>query len=231
MKKVLCMLMALVLAVSLAVPAFAADTFVPSITYKDGPDVDNGSMNGERVTTCLVVTSISEAKDKSTDITQEERDQLLDLYAKLDSGKMKLPIANDQYVVRELVDVSYSAIGCVVDHDHEEWLKKDGNTATIDFDLGVPGGTEVVVMVYTGEEWVAAEQVTNLGGGIVRVVFEDLGPVAFCVKEEAQAPSPDTGDTGGQRVLLWGAVAAGSVAALLILFVLLKRSKKDEEQK
>lgn len=231
MKKVLCMLMALVLAVSLAVPAFAADTFVPSITYKDGPDVDNGSMNGERVTTCLVVTSISEAKDKSTDITQEERDQLLDLYAKLDSGKMKLPIANDQYVVRELVDVSYSVIGCVVDHDHEEWLKKDGNTVAVDFDLGVPGGTEVVVMVYTGEEWVAAEQVTNLGGGIVRVVFEDLGPVAFCVKEEAQAPSPGTGDTGGQRVLLWGAVAAGSVAALLILFVLLKRSKKDEEQK
>ena len=225
------MLMALVLAVSLAVPAFAADTFVPSITYKDGPDVDAGTMNGERVTTCLVVTSISKARDKSTDITQEERDQLLDLYNKLDNGKMKLPIANDQYVVRELVDVSFSASVCVPSHDHEEWLKKEGNTVTVDFNLGVSGGEEVIVLVYDGAEWVAAEQVTNRGGGIVRVVFEDIGPVAFCVKADSQTVTPDTGDTGGQRVLLWGAITAGSVAALLILFVLLKRSKKDEEQK
>lgn len=245
MKKLLCMLMALVLSVSLAVPAFAANEFVPSITYKDGPEVDAGTMNGEQVTVCLVVTSITEAKEKTTDITQEERDQLLELYDKLDSGEMKLPLANDEYVIRELVDVSYAYIGCTQDHDHEEWLKQEGNTVTARFDLGVPAGAEVAVMVYNGAEWVAAEKVVNCGNGIVEVVFEDLGPVAFCVKSESQsaAPTPnapqttaapdgtvDTGDTGGQQILLWGAISAGSVAALLILFVLLKRSKKEEDE-
>ena len=43
MKRLFCMMMVLVIAMSLAVPAAAADTFVPSITYKDGPDINTAS--------------------------------------------------------------------------------------------------------------------------------------------------------------------------------------------
>ena len=228
MKKLFCMLIALVLAVSLAVPAFAAEKFVPSITYKDGPDVESGTMNGEKVTTCLVVTSISEAKNKSTDITQAERDLLLDVYKQLNNGTMKLPIANDKNVIRELVDVSFSSTGCVAKHDHAAWLATAGNTATVDFDLGVKSSTEVTVMIYKDGKWAAAEKVTNLGNGTVRVVFEDVGIFAFCVSEDSQVTPPQTGDTAGSQLFLWGTVMAGSVAALLILLVVFKRAKGDE---
>ncbi len=230
MKKLFCMLMVLVIAVSLAVPVAAADTFVPSISYKDGPDINTATMNGENVKGCLVVTSISKAKNKSTDITQAERDLLLDLYKKLNSGEMKLPIANDQYVIRELVDVSFVVSACVDPHEHEEWLAKDNTSVTVDFDLGVKSSAKVLVLVYVDGKWVSAEKVTNRGNGNVTVVFEDIGPVAFCVDTDSQVTPPQTGDTSGQRVILWGAVMAGSVAALLIIVMLFKRSKDKENR-
>ena len=229
MKRLFCMLMVLVIAVSLAVPVAAANTFVPSITYKDGPDINTSNMNGENVKGCLVVTSISEARNKSTDITQEERDLLLDLYKKLNSGEMKLPIANDKYVIRELVDVSFLYSSCVKNHTHEEWLERENTVVTVDFELGVNSKAEVLVLVYVDGEWTPAKKVTNRGNGNVTVEFEDIGPVAFCVNVDSQVTPPKTGDTAGQRVLVWGGVMAGSVAALLILLVAFKRTKEEEK--
>lgn len=229
MKKVLCMVIALVLCLSMAVPAYAADTFVPSITYKDGPDIKSAVMDGGNVISCLVVTSIAEAKNKSTDITQDERDLLLELYTKLNSGEMKLPISNDQYVIRELVDVSFTQKVCVDAHTHEDWLSKAGNTVTVDFDLGVKSSAKVIVMVYADGQWSAAEKVTNKGNGVVTVAFEQLGAVAFCVDAASQITVPQTGDTNASQIMLWGGILVASVAAMVIVFILFKRSK-DEEQ-
>ena len=230
MKRLFCLLMVLVITMSLAVPAAAADTFVPSITYKDGPDINTATMDGGDVKGCLVVTSISKAKNKSTDITQDDRDLLLDVYSKLNSGEMKLPIENDKYVIRELVDVSFMYNNCRAPHDHEEWLKKDNTTVTVDFKLGVKSSAEVLVLVYVDNKWVPAEKVTNRGNGNVTVVFEEICPVAFCVDTDSQVTPPKTGDTAGQRIFLWGSVMAGSVAALLILLVVFKRSGDEEEK-
>ena len=252
MKKLICMLMALVLSVSLAVPAFAADTFVPSITYKDGPVVSGSTVKGddtlkieaEQLAGMLVVTSVAKAQEKSTPITQPERDLLLDLYAQMDSGDMKLPVANDQLVVRELVDVSYVSMGSAAGQDLEAWLEKEGNTVTVEFDLGVDEDTDVEVMVYIEEEWVPAENVVNLGNGKVSVEFQKLGPVAFCVDAATLAapstpaptvdptadPADNQTDGGNFRVLLLGAIAAGSLGMLLILLIIFKRSKDEEEE-
>ena len=248
MKKLICMLMALVLSVSLAVPAFAADTFVPSITYKDGPEVGGSTVKGDdtlkveedQLTGMLVVTSISEAQEKSTPITQPERDLLLDLYTQMDSGDMKLPVANDQLVVRELVDVSYASIGAATGQAVEAWLEKEGNTVTVEFDLGVADDTEVIVMIFAEEEWVPAEKVVNLGNGKVSVEFQRLGSVAFCVDadtltvtpttEPTEDPADNQADGGNFRVLLLGAIAAGSLGMLLILLIIFKRSKDEEEE-
>ena len=230
MKRLFCMLMVLVIAMSIALPVAAADTFVPSITYKDGPDINTATMNGGDVKSCLVVTSISKAKSKSTDITQSDRDLLLDVYKKLNSGEMKLPIENDKYVIRELVDVSFKSGSCIASHDHEEWLKKDNTSVTVDFKLGVKSSAKVLVLVYVDNKWVPAEKVTNRGNGNVTVVFEEICPVAFCVDADSQVTPPQTGDTAGQRIILWGSVMAGSVAALLILLVVFKRSGREERK-
>ena len=55
-----------------------------------------------------------------------------------------------------------------------------------------------------------------------------MGIFAFCVSEDSQVTPPQTGDTAGSQLFLWGTVMAGSVAALLILLVVFKRAKGDE---
>ncbi|MBQ8833651.1 MAG: LPXTG cell wall anchor domain-containing protein [Oscillospiraceae bacterium] len=221
MRKLICLLTALLVCVSLACPAFAAgDTFVPSISYKDGPEIEDAEMNGEDVEDCLVVSSITDAKNKSTDIYQEDRDLLLEVYDKLDDGSMKLPLENDEYVIRELVDVSFEKSGCVEPaHGHQEWLAQESNTVTIKFDLGVAKATDVVVMVYVNGEWTPVESVENNGDGTVTCVFEDICPVAFCVEADSVDSTPQTGDAMNQNLILWIVLMAVSLAAIVILVV------------
>lgn len=221
MRKLICLLTALLVCVSLACPASAAgDTFVHSISYKDGPEIEDAEMNGEDVEGCLVVSSITDAKNKSTDIYQEDRDLLLEVYDKLDDGSMKLPLENDEYVIRELVDVSFEKSGCVEPaHGHQEWLAQEGNTVTIKFDLGVAKATDVVVMVYVNGEWTPVESVENNGDGTVTCVFEDICPVAFCVEADSVDSAPQTGDAMNQNLILWIVLMAVSLVAIVILVV------------
>lgn len=221
MKRFLSLMVALLVCLSLACPAFAAETtFVPSITYKDGPDIEDAQLDDENVSGCLVVTSITEAKNKSTDITQEDREELLDVYDQLEDGSMKLPLENDEYVIRELVDVSFRQTACVeAEHGHKEWLEQDDTTITVDFDLGVARGTEVVVLVYVDGEWKPIESVVNNGDGSVTCVFEDICPVAFCVEADKADVPAQTGDTMGQNLILWVVLMVASLAAIIVLMV------------
>ena len=131
MKKVICMVLALMVCLSLALPVFAAEgEFVPSISYKGAPGIRSAELDGEDVDTCIVVTPISGARNKSTDITQEERDLLIKVYDDLKNGTTKLPISED-YVIRDLVDLSFEYIDCRCKEDHgnkDEKLKQKGIT-------------------------------------------------------------------------------------------------------
>lgn len=226
MKKFLSMLTVLLVCVTLVTPAFAAGTFVPSISYKDGPMIVSAVMNSENVEDCLIVTSVAAAKNKTTDIEQMDRDLLLEVYDKLNDGTMKLPIENDKFVIRELVDVSFAETTCVQPgHDHEEWLAKEATAVTMKVDLGVKQGTEILVLVYVNEEWIQAENVVNNGDGTITGDFEALCPVAFCVDADAEIIPPQTGDTGMMQLVLWGALLAGSLAAMVILLVKFKKSR------
>ncbi len=226
MKNVMCLLLCLLLCLSLAGPAFAAaDDFVPSIGYKDGPEIEDAEQDDEDVGSCLIVTSLKEAREKTTDITQDERDELLDVYDKLLDGSMKLPLEDD-YVIRELVDVSYKKTQCRdKDHGHKEWLAEENTTVTVTFDLGVDKDAKVEVLTYIDGKWAPIKQVINNGDGTVTCVFDDICPVAFCLSPEAQkdtAAPPRTGDQIG----LWVAVMAVSLGALVTLVLLRRRAKR-----
>lgn len=233
MRKAICLMIALLLCVSMTLPVFAAKTsFVPSITYKDGPgtgDVildDNG--NRENVDDCVVVTSIGEAKKKSTDITQEERDELLDVYKKLSDGSMKLPL-DDDYVIRELVDVSFEYQDCRQDESHghkDQKLKEPGVTLEMDFDLGVGKKTDVKVLVYIDGKWQPIKSVKNNGDGTITCVFEDICPVAFVVDADYYDESPKTGDQIGQNLGLWVGILAASAAALVAVVVISRKKTR-----
>ena len=227
MKKFMSLMIAVLLFVGLVCPALASENvFVPSISYKDGPEIVDAEMDSKDVEDCLVVTSITDARNKSTDIDQADRDLLLEVYEKLDDGSMKLPLEED-VVIRELVDVSWKKTACVeADHGHKAWLEEEGNTVTVTFDMGVNKDTDVVVMVYVDGQWVEAESVKNNGNGTVTVEFEDICPVAFCVKRADQTESPKTGDAAVQNLPVFIMLMAVSAVALVTLVVLRAKKRK-----
>ena len=221
MRRVMCLVCVLMICMTLAVPVFAAEnTFVPSITYKDGPEIVDAEINGEDGTGCVVVTSIKEAREKTTDIYQEDRDLLLQVYEELVAGSMVLPLENKEYVVRELVDVSFVKTGCVeVPHGHKEWLAEEDTTIEVVFDLGLKDTTDLEVLAFVNGEWAPVVSVKNNGNGTVTCVFEDFCPVAFCVENEVEPEPPKTGDTVAEDLGLWVlmlAVATGAVVVLLV---------------
>lgn len=156
--------------------------FVPSVTYKGGPAATKAVLNERDVTSCVAVTAVEEAQEKKTDITQEERDLLIDVYEQLADGTMTLPIAGD-YVIRDFVDVSFRYEDCREVEDHEEKdeeLEEKGITMTVEFDLGIAANAELMVMAYVDGEWVEIPS-TNNGDGTVLCEFENVCPVAFIV--------------------------------------------------
>lgn len=233
MKRVLSLLVVLTLCLSMAIPAFAAENeFVSSIGYKEGPEIIKGEQDEKDVTDCLVVSTIKQATDKVTDITQYDRDLLLSVYDQLMNGSMTLPIEG-RYVIRDLVDVSYKYNDCRTKEGHgnkPEALKEVGKTLTITFDMGLDKDTELIVMTYienpktrTSEgTWVPAESVVNNGDGTLTVVFEDICPVAFVTKLSDSAP---TGDAARNHLVLFAGLMAVSAAAIVVL-VCLKAKKK-----
>ena len=222
MKKMIIFLMAVIMCVSFVLPVCAAEQeFVPSITYKDGLVAVEATMNGEAVGDCIIVTSIKEAKEKKTDIYQETRDLLLEVYEKLSDGTMKLPLEGD-YVILELVDISFAKTTCVEEttHEHEEWLKQVGNTITVD--LGhLSKGLDLVVLSYNDGQWNKIENVTNNGDGTYACVFEHFCPVAFCVEADALEEAPTTGDSSD--VMMWLAVMMICAVSLAVIPAVYRR--------
>lgn len=195
--------------------------FVPSISYKDGPGIVDASMGGEGVEECVIVTTIEQAEDKNTDISQEDRDLLLEVYEKLQDGSMTLPLEGD-YVVRELVDVSFEYEDCrqIEEHGHkDENLKDEGVTLTVTFDLDIGKYQDVVVLVYVDGQWVKVENVKNNGDGTVTCVFEDICPVAFVVEDKELTQNPTTGDEAGKNlapVIAMMCLSAVGIVALVV---------------
>ena len=163
----------------------AENDFVPSITYKQSVIIKSAELDGEGdVAQCLVVTNVQQAKAGNTDITQEARDLLIEVYDAIVAGEMEVPVA-EGFVLRELVDISFMDEGCAQKEDHadkSEIRAEEGKAVKLDVELGVAADAEVVMYAYVNGEWVEAKELKNNGDGTVSVTFEDLCPVAVAVK-------------------------------------------------
>lgn len=229
MRKVASLALALLICFSMTLTVAAAEgEFVPSITYKESPFVVEASLNDEDVTDCIVVTSIAEAKEKTTDITQEERDLLLKVYDELVNGAT-LPIDED-YVIRHLVDVNFKYDNCRTLESHnakDVELDKPGTTIEVTFDLDVDKYVDVVVLSYIDGVWEPVVSVTNNGDGTVTCVFERFCPVVFAVKQtQNTTETPKTGDSASQDLLLWGGLFAIAVVGLIASVAVYSRKRK-----
>lgn len=231
MKKVIALLMVLVLCVSLAAPALASE-FVPSISYKDHPEIvvtpnggggyiigGGGEIIGEVPFEDLIIIPVSKTEDFEEDFPGE-CDELEDMYQKLVSGKTKLPyelvdedIDPDTMVIRDLFYV------LMVDENGRKDLE-EGTKLQITLDPDVDAATSLVVMVYYDNAWHPAK-VTNNGDGTVTLVLEHLGIVSFSVPDGSAKPPVQTGDP--TDVMLWVVLLAVSTLALTGIVILRRK--------
>ena len=236
MRKLICLTVALLLCVSFACPIFAAEEFVPSISYKGTPEVvtvtdPNGkealgvirNAAGEIIdyiyAECLWLTPVARATDDPK-IPDDAEKLLLRLYDELSKGTMKLPYGDDvnpeEMVIRDLFDISW-----LCGHDHDAVLAPEGVTIDLTFNLGIAKDERVVVMTYKNNEWGEIAAVKNKGDGTLTCTFEHFCPVSFSVKGKT---APDkTGDLPGTSLHLW--IALMSVATVAMAAVIVTRRK------
>lgn len=220
MKKLISLVLVAVLLCSVVLPV-AAEEFVPSISYKDSPEIvgkpeitdkDDKEVTGAQV----VITPVSDALETPEQERSDEEALLVEVFDKLNNGDMKLPVPDgdggeEYYVVRDLFDID-------IDYGTQE--PTENVRIEVTFDLGVEAGAEVAVMFFDGT-WVPMENIKNNGDGTVTVVFDKLGPVAFCVEDTAQ--SAPTSDELGQKLLPWTILMF--LAAAAVVFMLISRRK------
>jgi len=226
MKRVITLLIVAVLCATMVLPAYAAEPgFVPSVTYKDGPEIEKALMGNEDRTDCLVITSIKAAKAKTTDITQAARDLLLDVYTELRKERMKLPL-DHEYVVLELLDISFKQTACIERaHGHMEELDKDGTSITVTFKLDVDTKMQLSVLTYTDGKWEQIKSVVNNGDGTVTCEFEHFCPVAFCVPAAQYEGPTQTGDDA--QIGLWIFLMVAALVGIAVVSVMYLRSNKE----
>ena len=235
MKKVICLITAVMLCVALASFAFAADEFVPSISYKGAPTIveitddqgkpaigtitnGSGDVVGHLYADCLLITSIADA-NTSTNIPSDAKATLLSVYEQLNKGTMKLPYGKDvdagKMVIKDLFDVSWQC------EEHPAAVEPKGVTVTLTFDMGVAADADVSVMTYKNGAWADIVSVKNNGDGTVTCVFEDFCPVAVSVPVPGTGPD-DTGDKAD--ITLWVTLLSVSAVAVVALVVLRRRN-------
>ncbi|MBQ2325546.1 MAG: hypothetical protein II377_04780 [Clostridia bacterium] len=223
MKKLICFSVMLVLCLTMVCPAFAEESeFVPSIGYKDHPDIvgDVELIDPENKVIdvvpeeCLIIVPIADVLNKNDEeLTDDEKKIFEELYNKLSDGSVNVPYpdGNPNKVIRDLF---YAKLIC---EDRRVELEKDDVHIGITLDTGVDEDETVTVMVFDGEEWIPAEKVKNNGDGTVTVVLDILGVVSVSVPNGGDTPV--TGDNSSSATLLWVILMVASAAALVVVIV------------
>lgn len=229
MRKLICLLIAAVLCLSMAAPAFAAENgFVPSITYKPEPGIvpadggtgvlrnEDGDILDYIREDCIRVTPVADVYDPEQEVPWEIGELLRSVYESLADGTMDLPFEefgdghnSGNMVIRDLFDAR------MICEEHRKLLEEDGVTLDLTFDLGVAPDEEVFVMTYDEQtrEWTPVAATVNNGDGTVTCTFEDLGIIAFSVQTE-EAPG-NSGEVQQPGVLQWIASVFMSVVGFL----------------
>lgn len=226
MRKVICLVLALLMGLNLGLPAFAAeDGFVPSITYKPYPEVvpvtdaqgeehagvirdENGEILDYVDQDGLDFAAVADIWDENADVPEETRKLLEEIYTGLNDGSIPLP--DDTAVIRDLFDISLS------DPEQRARLEEKGTTFEITFDLGVVADARIQAMVYDEEtgEWIPAIHTVNNGDGTVTCTFDRLGVVAFTMGGEEPADSPAEEEPSG--ILDWIADVVETVVEAIV---------------
>lgn len=243
MRKIICLFIALVMCLSIAVPALAADTgFVPSITYKPDPEIvtvkdekgedaigvirnENGEVIDYADHGCLMVTPIAHVWDPEEEVPEDVEKLLTTVYDGLNDGSLNIDYTKfaanlkaGDMVIRDLFDARW------VCEEHRDLIEKEGVTFEIIFDLGVVADAQIFVATYdeTTKEWSPIVKTVNNGDGTVTCTFEHFCAVAFSMPLNGTvAPVADAQPT---NLLLWIIILVLAVA-VFVTVVIIKNKK------
>ena len=243
MRKLICMIAALILCLSIAAPAFAAEgEFVPSISYKPNPEIipvigEDGeeyigvicNADGEIIDYvghgCLRITPIAHVWDEEIEVPKEIEELLLFVYDALNEGDMEIPYDKHEanldpanMVIRDLFDARW------VCEEHRKMIEEEGITFELTFDLGVVSDAQIYVMTYDEEadEWSPIVKTVNNGDGTVTCTFEHLCAIEFSMPM-VTAPAV-TEETQTPNLLPWFIILG--IAVVGVIVVLVAKNKK-----
>lgn len=249
MKKLICMITALVMCLSLVAPVLATEdgVFVPSITYKPNPEIvpvenDYGleaigvirNEEGEILDYvdhgCLEITPIAYVWDDEIEVPEEVEQLLTFVYEELNNDKMEIPyekheadLAASNMVIRDLFDARWAC------EEHEDMIAEEGVYFEITFDLGVMSDVPIYVMTYDEEtkEWTPVVKTVNNGDGTVTCTFEHLCAIEFSMPvETADAPVVDGDDA--KEPVLWPWIILLILAVVGIVVIVIVKNKKKK---
>ena len=189
---------------------------------------------------CIIVTPVSEAKT-TTKIPQETKDSLIKEYENLKDPSTKLSEVCDglDEKIKKETDKKYGADDMVIRDmfnitevcdNIKMHLPKDGYSLDLTFNLGIGKDDYITAMVFNNGKWTPIKKMVNNGDGTVTGYFDSLGHVAFLVPSDSPSNVPTTGDTSIENsIFIWVGVMAVSLSALIVLMVVTRRKKVDEE--
>lgn len=245
MKRIICLLIALVLCVSLAAPVFATETgFVPSITYKPNPEIVPVEKDGEEYIGvirdekgeiidyvehgCLKITPIAHVWDEEIVVPENIEDLLLYVYEGLNDGSLEIPYEKFEanlnpadMVIRDLFDARW------VCEEHRAMIEKEGVTFEIIFDLGVVAEAEIYVMTFdeTTKKWSPIVKTVNNGDGTVTCTFEHLCAVSFSMP--LAGTTAPTDDAQSPNLLPWIIILIVAVVGFVVVLIVKNKKKAD----
>ena len=239
MRKIICLLVALVVCLSIAAPVFATETsgFVPSITYKPEPDIvpvkdENGEehlgvirdKDGQIVDYvdhgCFRITPIAHVWDPEIEVPDYIEDLLLYVYEGLndDSLKINYDIFNanldpSQMVIRDLFDIRWFC------EEHLAMHLKEDNTIDLIFDLGVVADAEIFVASFdeNSKEWSPIVKTVNNGDGTVTCTFQHFCAISFSMPLANTAATADAANS--TNLLPWILILLLAVVAFVVIII------------
>lgn len=203
MKKLIALMGAMVLTVSMAVTAFAAPSVSATVVEGIVSATDNAGAD------VLMYLALSDVNEENAAVVDAKVDEL----SSADALKAELgDLYKDNMVV-----VAAKEVVSETDGDVEFPVK-----ATFEV-KGVTVDSNVVVLCYVGGEWKAIE--ATAGDGTVEVTLDELGPVIFVVDSEADADSDaavdsdnadvDKAEKTGDNNSVWMLVAVMAAAVVV----------------
>ena len=253
MRKVFCLLTALMLCLTLTVPAFAADAvYVPSITAKPAPELNTTVQddagrpviqvkNEEKEVVHsspvenLVITSVAEVMaEEYVRISEEAQNTLKEAFEVLET-KGAETFAEIPELVQQAQEANVKVENLVVvdlfdvtilNEELEKYLNVEGHTVELTFARDIPADQQVYVMVFKENKWQLIENVVNNGDGTITCTFEHFCPVAILTVPPVIAEETEPVEVpAAQTSFPWWIVLVVAVAVILLLVIKGKKSK------